>query len=583
MTDMENKDLEQESVQEEAIEPVEDGFSQPPEEESPPEEPALQEPQEPQEAAAEEPAPPAEEPQPEPQWQDVASHSPTVEPPAPPPPPAWPGQESGYIPYPPQAPYMPQPGQMPPPAAPYGQGYYGGYPPYYGVPPQPQPVPPQQAQTGYYPVQPMAYAPYGVVPPQPEPPQKKKKPLGLKILLWIVSILAAGSLIGFGVYVAYEWNTSNREFLTPPGIEDIEPPSLPGEAQPPESKTEEAEEEPEDLPNVDVTPNTDGIQITPKPEGDTLEPEDLYNQVVKSTVGINASLTREGQTAQSRGTGIIATADGYIITNAHVVLNSKSSRITVTAYDGQEYDAVVVGLDRTTDLAVVKTNDYGFTPAAFGDADELAMGEWVMALGNPGGSKYANTLTRGIVSGLNREVGQYSLGGMTYIQTDAAINPGNSGGPLVNMYGQVVGINSSKIVTENYEGMGFAIPVTKAQPILNELLSGGYIKGRTRLGIMIREIGSESAMMYQIPAGLMITQINEDSSFTGTTAQVGDIITALDGEPVSSLRDVSNLLQGYAPGDQITVTLYRPGDSDGEDTEIEVTVPLLEDKGETQE
>jgi len=610
---MENKELEQEEntggqeqdIAEGAQKPVDDGFSLPPEKEEVQGVPVLEEPQEapiaeeaPQ-VVEEQPAAPVEEAPQEPQWQDVSSHNPAAEQPVPPPT-AWPGQ-TGEIPLHgwPGQPYAPPAGQMPS-AAPYGQGYYAGYP-YYGYPPQPgvqpgaqqggqpAPVQGQPPYTGYYPGYPAAYAPYGG--PYPQQPvqagiqQKKKKPLGLKILLWVVSILAVGSLVGFGVFLALQWNPSSRIESV---IERVEP-VLPNEA--PKDRGEDKEDappeedtEPEDLPNVDLTPNTDGIKIQPRPDGDTLEPEELYDQVVKSTVAVTVTLTRDGQTAQSRGTGIIATADGYIITNAHVVLNSKSSRVKVSTYDGQEYDAVVVGIDRTTDLAVIKTNDYGFTPATFGDAEELSMGEWVMALGNPGGTKYANSLTRGIVSGLNREAGQYSLGGMTYIQTDAAINPGNSGGPLVNMYGQVVGINSSKIVTENYEGMGFAIPVSQAQPIINELLSGGYIKGRTRLGIMILEIDEQTAMMYQIPAGLQITQINEDSAFIGTDAQVGDIITALDGEPIYSLRDVSELLSGHAPGDKVRVTLYRPSDSGSdEDYEFTVTVTLLEDKGETQE
>ena len=164
------------------------------------------------------------------------------------------------------------------------------------------------------------------------------------------------------------------------------------------------------------------------------------------------------------------------------------------------------------------------------------------------------------------------------------LNPGNSGGPLVNMYGQVVGINSSKIITEGYEGMGFAIPVSSAQPIINELLSGGYIKGRTRLGIMCREISGSMAQLYGTPPGLQITEFNEDSGFAGSGAQEGDIIIAIDGETVESLRDVSNLLLRYEPGDQVSVTLYRPGGnliSQGE--ELEVTITLLEDKGEPQD
>ena len=621
MTDMETKDQEQEETLQtqgpaEGPQEPQEGSPSPPapaagdKPETPPAEPQEAAPIEEAAPIPETPPAPEEAPGQIPPWQDIHSHAPAPEPvwtvppqggwaegaaPAPSP---WQGQQTGEIPlhapappaWPGQPGAMPPAGQVPPP---YGQAYYGGYAPYYpGCPPQPnmqqgpQPdTPPAPQYPGYYPGYPGYAPPYAGYPQpaaQPAPPPKKKKPLGLKILLWLVSILAAGSLIGFGVYAAVMLNDSGPHYPDLPDITETKPaPSLP-DGSPEESMPQE--EQPEDLPNVDVTPNTDGIQLQPKPQGEPLEPEELYNQVVKSTVGITATLTREGQTAQSRGSGIIATSDGYIITNAHVVLNSKSARVKVSVYDGQEYDAVVVGVDRTTDLAVIKTNDHNFTPAAFGDADDLSMGEWVMALGNPGGSKYANSLTRGIVSGLNREAGQYSVGGMTYIQTDAAINPGNSGGPLVNMYGQVVGINSSKIITENYEGMGFAIPVTQARPIINELLSGGYIKGRTRLGIMIQEVDAGTSMMAQVPMGLRITQINDDSAFLGTDAQEGDIITALDGEAVTTLRDVSDLLTGYAPGDQVEVTLYRPAsNAGGEGHQLTVTITLLEDKGETQE
>ena len=336
-----------------------------------------------------------------------------------------------------------------------------------------------------------------------------------------------------------------------------------------------------ELPEVDVTPNEEGITIVQKPDGNAMDAQEVYNRVVQSTVAITAS--RTGETTDSSGTGIIATSDGYIITNAHVVLNTKSVLVTVTTYDGQQYDAVVVGMDRTTDLAVIKTNDYGFTPAEFGDAGELSIGEWVLAIGNPGGERFTSSLTRGIVSGLDRAVERYSENGMTFIQTDAAINPGNSGGPLVNMYGQVVGINSSKIITEGYEGMGFAIPVSKAKDIIDQLLSGGYVEGRVRLGVTGTDLDSMTASLYGVPQGFMIVSIDEDSAFAGTDAQVNDIIVAIDGETVEELQDISNLLLRYSPGDQVTVTLYRmPENGLGEGEEIDVTITLLEDKGETQ-
>ncbi len=427
-----------------------------------------------------------------------------------------------------------------------------------------------------YPQPPQALWPqYGWQPVPPKAP-KKKMSRGLKVFLWIASALAAGAILGFTAF-AVSWAVAGPQTQVP--VEE----TLPEEGFSEETPGEETQGEAPllDLPEVDVTPNEEGIAILPKPAGAALEAQEVYNKVVKSTVAVTVS--RTGESTDSSGTGIIATSDGYIITNAHVVLNTKSVLITVTTHDGQQYDAVVVGMDRTTDLAVIKTNDHNFTPAEFGDAKELSIGEWVLAIGDPGGERFTSSLTRGIVSGLDRAVERYSEDGMTFIQTDAAINPGNSGGPLVNMYGQVVGINSSKIITEGYEGMGFAIPVSKAKDIIDQLLSGGYVEGRVRLGITGMDMDSMMASMYGVPQGFMIVSVEEDSAFAGTGAQANDIIIAIDGEAVEELQDISNLLLRYSPGDQVTVTLYRPPENGfGEGEEIDVTITLLEDKGETQ-
>ena len=452
-----------------------------------------------------------------------------------------------------------------------GQPQWGNPPPWAG-----QPQWGHQQNPWQYPQPPQNPWPqYGWQPVPPKPP-KRKMSLGLKVFLWIASALAAGAILGFTVFTV-SWAVMG------PQVQTLVEETLPDESLPEETPGEEAQtEEPQlDLPEVDVTPNEEGITIVQKPDGNAMDAQEVYNRVVQSTVAITAS--RTGETTDSSGTGIIATSDGYIITNAHVVLNTKSVLVTVTTYDGQQYDAVVVGMDRTTDLAVIKTNDYGFTPAEFGDAGELSIGEWVLAIGNPGGERFTSSLTRGIVSGLDRAVERYSENGMTFIQTDAAINPGNSGGPLVNMYGQVVGINSSKIITEGYEGMGFAIPVSKAKDIIDQLLSGGYVEGRVRLGVTGTDLDSMTASLYGVPQGFMIVSIDEDSAFAGTDAQVNDIIVAIDGETVEELQDISNLLLRYSPGDQVTVTLYRmPENGLGEGEEIDVTITLLEDKGETQ-
>lgn len=462
-----------------------------------------------------------------------------------------------------------------PPQTPYGATPQGAPQPVYG---QPQP--------GYYQVP--AY--YGY----PMPP-KKKMSTGLKVFIWVASILAGIAILGFSGYLIY--STATREVTQIPGSSFLPDGDNPwpfgGNPYSPQEPGDEDDvpdfddgivpPDTDATPDVDVTPNSEGITIEGLPSGDPLTAQEVYNKVVKSTVTVAASREQNGQVSTGTGTGIIATSDGYIITNSHVVMNSKSTSVRITTYDGQDYDAVVVGVDRSTDLAVLKTNDHDFSPAEFGDSELLVIGDSVVAIGNPGGEKFSGSMTGGYISGLDRTVGDYSENGMTYIQTDAAINPGNSGGPLVNMYGQVVGINSSKIVTDGYEGMGFAIPVTKAKAILDQLLSGGYVQGRVRLGITGSDVTYAMSAMYGVPQGFMIQSIGEDSSFADTEAQPGDIIVEMDGKAVNSLAQITNQMLRFEPGDTVEIILYRPTASGAGGTEFTVTVTLLEDKGETQQ
>ena len=501
------------------------------------------------------------------------------------------------------------------------QPEYGGQPAY-----QPQPGYNPQPEAGA-PQGPAVYAGAPVYQPVAVKP-KKKMATGLKVFLIVACVLAALAILGFGAYLAThmvqptEGGSVIQEYIEefpfdgdfdglPFGGRDDEDdrPSRPeegggegfgrrdenggfggGASSAPEEDGGDSQDGTPDfgvtppdvddpVPDIDVTPS-DGIEIK-KASGKELSAKEVYERVVKSTVTV--AVTREvgGSTQTGTGTGIIASSDGYIITNSHVVLNSKSSRVRITTYDGQEVDAVVVGVDRSTDLAVLKTNDYDFTPAEFGDSDDLAVGDVVIAIGNPGGARFSGSMTGGYVSGLDREVGAYSENGMTYIQTDAAINPGNSGGPLVNLYGQVVGINSSKIVSSAYEGMGFAIPVSKAKTILDQLMNGGYVKGRVRMGITGTDVSNTNYVMMGVSGGFLITDINADSAFAGTDAQAGDVIVAIDGEEVTKLEEISNLLLKYAPGDTVTVTLLRLDNTGSATFDVEIT--LLEDKGETQQ
>lgn len=458
------------------------------------------------------------------------------------------------------------PGYRPPYGGPQQPGYYGApYPPGNGYP-----MPPYPPQGNAWPPQQGGYP----------PPKKEKLSTGLKVFLWIMGILIGALLIGFAVYgIATAESYRGQE---DGGVSSSPVLPLPEDGDGSSSENEESSDVPEDdgSSSVPVIPNTEGIQIESH-SGEEKSAKEIYQSIAPSLVGVVAT-PDDTTTGVSQGSGIIASADGYIITNAHVVLNTRNIDVKIIMYDDTEHDAVVVGYDKTTDLAVLKMNpDEDLVPAVFGDSDELSVGDWVLAIGNPGGIEFSSSLTRGIVSAVNRRVGSNSDNGMTYIQTDAAINPGNSGGALVNMYGQVIGINSSKIVASGYEGMGFAIPITQAKEIIDDLMANGYVAGRTRLGITGSDVTQYDVWQYDVPLGFQIASIDADSAFSGTEAQVGDIITAIDGTTVTGLTDITNVLSGHKPGDEITVTLYRQGGR-GNDITLDVTVTLLEDKGETQ-
>lgn len=278
-------------------------------------------------------------------------------------------------------------------------------------------------------------------------------------------------------------------------------------------------------------------------------------------------------TASSQGSGIIFSQDGYVITNAHVIGNSKTAyAIRVVTSDGKVYKAGVVGYDLRTDIAVLKMDDAkGLTPATFGDSSQLEVGQDIIVVGNPGGLDYQNTTTKGVISALDRKLSTSSL--TKYIQTDAAINPGNSGGPLVNYYGQVVGITTSKIVSETYEGMGFAIPSQTVKNIVDTLVKNGYVEGRVKIGISGIAVTSDQASNYNIPQGIYVQSIVSGGPCDGTSLEEGDIITEVDGETITSFADVYAILETHKPGDKIKVKYYSSSSGDGG---VEIT--LQEDK-----
>lgn len=410
-------------------------------------------------------------------------------------------------------------------------------------------------------------------PPVPQPPRKAGRRQKIYLsLIGALAVVLTFSFAGWGVYSAIFGDPDS-----PPVTDGLPSSSSQG------GDTSSQEESSTPQPEISLG-NGGNIEIADLPTGDPLTAKEVYKKVSPSVVGIVSTVTdTDGNETQDEGSGIVVTSDGYIITNSHVVNDSRSTAVKVVTKDDTEYPGVVVGYDRTTDLAIVKIEAEGLTPAEFGNADQMEIGDVVLAIGNPGGLDFASSMTQGIISALDRSLGSNSQNGMTYIQTDAAINPGNSGGALVNSYGQVIGINSSKLVAEDFEGMGFAIPVSKAQDILNSLMNMGYVEGRPRLGITGRDITEQEAQFYEVPTGFLILEIDEDSDIEQAGGQVQDIICGINGQEVNGLSDISDLLLDYAPGDKITLTLYRISDSTqgGGDT-FDITITLLEDKGETQ-
>lgn len=420
-------------------------------------------------------------------------------------------------------------------------------------------------------------------PQQPRPP--KRKNTGLRVFLWILGVLVAGSVLGFcvfGVYTAIDQKNGGPETTVSQaengnGGNNNDNNSASG------SSSSQAQIQ-GGVTGDGTNPNSTGIVINQTPSGNALSAKDVYKNVVESVVGVETDIidAATGQSGVSQGTGIIATADGYILTNAHVVNYSRGNKVKVVLHNAKEYAATVVGYDQTSDIAVLKINATNLTPATFGDAAQLEVGDQVIAIGNPGGLSYASSLTGGFVSALDRSIETHSDNGMTYIQTDAAINPGNSGGPLVNMYGQVVGINSNKIVATGYEGMGFAIPVSKAKTIIDDLIMHGYVSGRSRLGITASTITGVQAQLSGLPAGVMIREIGADSDLRKSNVVVGDIITKADGQAITSLDDLYAVLNKHKAGDTITLTIFSQGTGTGNGTTRQVKTKLLEDKGETQ-
>lgn len=312
--------------------------------------------------------------------------------------------------------------------------------------------------------------------------------------------------------------------------------------------------------------------------------------VLPSIVGIEVNYSVSSifgsSEASATGSGIIISEDGYIITNNHVIDAESSSSssyyqitdatsITVTLYDSDvEYEATIVGTDSYTDLAVIKIDASGLTPATLGDSDTVQVGEFVMAIGNPLGMDF--TCTAGIVSAVDREVTDDSGTTYTAIQTDAAINSGNSGGALVNANGEVIGINTLKLSGTGIEGVGFAIPINSTTNVVSQLIEYSTVK-RPYIGISGITIDESTANLYSLPVGISVQSVEAGSPAEEAGIQAGDVITAIEGQTVESITELNKIKYTYEIGDTVTLTIIRNG------SEMQVAVVLGEEPEEEEE
>jgi len=255
------------------------------------------------------------------------------------------------------------------------------------------------------------------------------------------------------------------------------------------------------------------------------------------------------------GSGVIISEDGYIVTNNHVI--EGASEIYIVTNTGDEYKAELKGSDAKTDLAVLKIEGT-FPYATLGSSSDLEVGELAVAIGNPLGQEFAGTVTDGIISALNRSV-TVDNKQLTLLQTNAAINPGNSGGPLVNQYGEVIGINTAKISSGRLEGLGFAIPIDEAKPIIDDLLQSGYVRGRPVIGIGGRNVTQQLAEAYNWKVGIYVASMSPDSPAYLAGVQIGDIIVQVDGKDVETVDELNEIKNKHRVGDKLELKVYRNG------------------------
>ena len=309
--------------------------------------------------------------------------------------------------------------------------------------------------------------------------------------------------------------------------------------------------------------------------GKSLTPKEVYAMNVNACVGIATQITTNvwGQvaSASASGSGFILTSDGYVVTNNHVVEGATS--VTVKLYNGEEYDAEIVGTDEMNDVALLKIDATGLQAVTIGDSDQIEVGEEVIAIGNPLG-ELTFTMTAGVVSALDREINTDGKP-INMLQTDVAINSGNSGGPLFDMNGNVIGITSAKYSGStsygaSIEGISFAIPINDALRVIYDLQQYGRVTGRAYLGVTVRDLDGTTASTYGLPTGPMIQSVEAGGCAEKAGLQQGDIIIGFNGSEIASYTDLVAALNKLKAGDTATITVFRAG------AEVETSITLDE-------
>ena len=307
-------------------------------------------------------------------------------------------------------------------------------------------------------------------------------------------------------------------------------------------------------------------------DGKALSIIEIAAQGKPAVVAINTQVSMQDMFGQpsnyaAAGSGFIISKDGYIVTNNHVIADATT--ITVVLDDGRIFDAKLVGTDTRNDIAVIKVSAADLPTVILGNSDDLEVGELAVAIGNPLG-ELSGTVTAGIISALDREI---TVDGQTMrlLQTDAAINAGNSGGALFNSFGDVIAINTAKTSSTGVEGLGFAIPINRAKPIIESLINYGYVRGRTKIGITTRDISAQMAEYYNMTEGIYIYDIEPSSAAAKAGLKKEDVIIAANGEKVLTTSALSDFKDTLSPGDTVKLTIVRNG------TQMEIDVVLQED------